>query len=163
VKVPKVSQEPHALPIANAREKSIHQDNPNYFGRVLRGVSVGDHQSDVVTDNSRAPKSERRCEGMNVLRHRLLVVAAIWFGRLTESAQVWRDNRSGLRQFNHQRPPHPTGFGIAMQQNHRIAVSGDQIVKPDLVDFCETILDPLLCMNGDVGCHRKNEKCDATG
>src|SRR6266404_9729042 len=98
---------------------------------------------------------------MNVLRHRLLIVAAIWFGRLTESAQIWRDNRSGLRQFNHQRPPHPTGFGVAVQENHRGTPPSDQIVKPDSVDVCETIIDLLLCINDGVSCQRKNKNRDA--
>src|SRR5882724_10212473 len=98
---------------------------------------------------------------MNVLRHRLLIVATNWLGRLTESAQVWRDNRSGLRQLNHQRPPHAAGFGIAVQKDHRVTFPSGQIVKSDPVDACETILDPLLCLNGNVSCQRKNENHDA--
>ena len=48
VEMPQVTQQPDGFPIADAREERVHQDESIDFRRVLRGVGVRDHQSDVV-------------------------------------------------------------------------------------------------------------------
>src|SRR6266852_3092914 len=96
---------------------------------------------------------------MNILGHRLLVVARHRLGRLAEAAQVRRDHCMILCQLSHQWPPHMTVFSIAMQENYGIAFAGDQIMKPDSVDARETSIDPTprLCMTGGVSCQYQHE------
>src|SRR6266849_7105266 len=96
---------------------------------------------------------------MNILSHRLLVVACHRLGRLAESAQVRRDHCVTLCQLNHQRPPHVTILGIAVQQNYWVALPSDQIVKSNSVDVSESIFDPLLRMTRKASCQRKKENC----
>ena len=48
----------NALPSGNAWEKRIHHYELFYFGRELRGVRIGDHQPDIVSDNSRLLNTE---------------------------------------------------------------------------------------------------------
>src|SRR6267142_6670770 len=86
-------------------------------------------------------KTQRDCESMNILRHRFLSKAASRFCRLTEPAQIRRDHGMSLRKFRYQWPPHVAVFRVAVQQEHRVALSGDQVVEPDSVDARETILD----------------------
>src|SRR6266498_1362810 len=73
VKVPQVSQQPHRLPIANAWKKGVHQP-------------------DIMTNHNLFTKTQRDCESVNILRHRFLGITVKRFCRLTESAQVGRDN-----------------------------------------------------------------------
>src|SRR5258707_3571656 len=97
---------------------------------------------------------------MNILGHRLLVVTRHWLGRLAEAAQVRRDYGMTLCQLSHQGPPHVTILGIAVQEKHRIAFSGDQIMKANSVDVSEPIFDSLLRMNRKAGCQRDNRGTD---
>src|SRR5258707_6694849 len=85
-------------------------------------------------------KTQRHCESMNVLSHRFLGVSAVGFCRLTEPAQIRRDHGMSLRTFRYQWPPHVAVFRVTVQQEHRDALSGDQIVGPDSVDARATIL-----------------------
>ena len=85
--------------------------------------------------------AQRRGERVDVLRHGLLVVAARRLGGLPEAAQVRRDHGVGLRQLRHQRPPHVAGLRVAVQQDHRLALAGGEIVKPDAVDLGEAAFD----------------------
>ena len=77
MEMPQISQQPNRLPFADARKKSVHQGNPFDFGWILCRVSVGNHQSDIVAHDLNTPVPERDGEGMNILRHRLLVVPAV--------------------------------------------------------------------------------------
>src|SRR6267142_3628122 len=85
--------------------------------------------------------AQRDCERVNILRHRFLGVTVTRFCRLPESAEVWRDHRMSFRKFRYQRTPHVTVLCIAMKQNYRITLPGDQIMKPDSIDARETIID----------------------
>src|SRR6266849_1514884 len=80
---------------------------------------------------------------MNILGHRLLVVTRHWLGRLAEAAQVRRDYGMTLCQLSHQWPPHVTVLGVAMQQQHRIAFTGDEIVKSHSVTTAKRLSIPV--------------------
>src|SRR6185295_7599297 len=92
--------------------------------------------------------AERLGQGMNILSHRLLVVTRRWLGRLAKSAQIRRNYCMTLCQLKHQRPPHVTILGIAVQEDYRVALSSGQIMKSNSVNVSEPIFDSLLCMNG---------------
>jgi hypothetical protein len=51
MEVPEVTQQSHILPLPDAGKEGIHQGNPLSLIGILRGVGVGDHKSDVVTDD----------------------------------------------------------------------------------------------------------------
>ncbi len=117
---------------------SLH---PIDFVRVLRGVGIGNHQPDVMTNDDLVLIAERVGEGMNVLGHGLLVVTRQRLGRLAESAQVGCNYCVRFCRFNHQWPPHVTVFSIAIQENYGIAFAGDQIVQSYCVYRREPIVD----------------------
>src|SRR6185312_1949511 len=113
-----------------------------------------------MTDDDLTLIAERLRQSMNILSHRLLVVPSHWLGRLAKSAQVRRNCCMTLCQLNHQRPPHVTIFGIAVQQNYRLALSSDQIMKSNSVDVSEPIFDTLLPMNRKPSCQGDNRGTD---
>jgi hypothetical protein len=47
-----ISGEPDALPIADTRQERIHQDDLANFGRVLSRIGIGDHQTNVMSDEA---------------------------------------------------------------------------------------------------------------
>ena len=108
---------------------------------ILRGVGVGDHQADVVAGDPGGLQLERLRQRVDVLRHRLLVVAALRLGGVAEAAQVGRDHQVRLGELGDQRQPHVAGLGVAMQQDHRIALAGDQIVDRGAVDLGGAAVD----------------------
>jgi hypothetical protein len=74
---------------------------------------------------------------MNVLRHRLLVIAARRFGRLPEAAQVGSNDRMSLGEFGNDRPPHMACLRKPVQENHRVALAGHPVVDIDSVELGE--------------------------
>ena len=72
MEMPEIPEQPDARPIADTRKKSVHQRNPLHFTRELCGVSISDHQADIVPRNADALVPKGRRESVNVLRHRLL-------------------------------------------------------------------------------------------
>src|SRR5207249_11226893 len=48
VEVPEILQKKEAGRIADARNESVHQRETVDFGRILRGVRIGHHQTDIV-------------------------------------------------------------------------------------------------------------------
>jgi len=75
VEMPQVLQEEKIGRVADARDEGVHQRKSIDLRRVLRSVCVRDHQSDVVSGDTRLGDAERLRQRMDVLRHRLLVVA----------------------------------------------------------------------------------------
>lgn len=150
VKMPEVPEEPDVHPIAHPGKKGVHQCDPVHFGGILSGVGVGDHQPDIVAYNPDALVPEQCREGVDVLRHRLLVVTALRLGRLPEAAQIGGDHAVRLGEFGNEGSPHMAGLGVAMQKKHRIAFAGAQIVQLDPVDLREAAIDRdrLLCRHG---------------
>ena len=134
VEVPEIAQQKDVIPFANAGQERFHQHDPVDFARVLRRIGVGDHQSDIVTDQPDTVVFEAFHQCVDVLRHRLLGVSALRRRRLAEAAQIRRDHGVLVGKLCDQRPPHMAGFGKAMQQHDGIALAGDQIVQLDAVD-----------------------------
>ena len=88
-----------------------------------------------MADDPRAPVTEGGRERVDVLRHRFLVVASLGLRRLTEAAQIRRDDGVCLRQLGHQRPPHVAVLGVAVQQDDWIASAGREVVQAQAVDL----------------------------
>ena len=120
------------------------------LGGILGGIGVGDHQPDIMTDNPDALVPERCRERVHVMRHRLLIVAALRLWPIPRS----RADRELLpvrpAELGDERPPHMTCLGVAMQEKHRIALAGTQIVQPGPIDLREAAINRarLLCRHG---------------
>ena len=143
VEVPEIAQQPDGLPIAHARQERIHERDALDFVRMLRRIGVRDHEADVVADNPHALVAERRGERMDVLRHRLLVVATRGLCRLAEPAQIGGDHGVRLGKLRHERAPHVAVLRVAMQQDDRLALPGREIMQPHAVDVGEAALRRL--------------------
>ena len=72
---------------------------------------------------------------MNVDGHVLLVIAGLRLGRTAGAAQVGNDNSVTLGEQRHDRMPHVTGFGIAVQQNDWAALAADEVAQSNSVDL----------------------------
>ncbi len=151
VEVPEVAQQPDVRPVADAGQERVHQHDAVDLGGILRGVGVGDHQPDVVTGDAHMLVAERGGERVDVLRHGLLVVALLGLGGLAEAAQIGRDDGVGLGELRNQRQPHVAVLGVAVQQEDRLALPGDQVVELYAIDVGEAALDCGLA-RGKRGC-----------
>src|SRR3954471_10537821 len=128
MKVPKVAHEPDAFPIADTGQKSIHQHDAFGFLRELRGVSIRNHQSNIVTNNARAIKAERPYQIVNIHGHVLLVVTGIGFRRIPHAPQIRRDDGMVFSQQRNEWIPHVTGFGVTVEQHDGTALAADDVM-----------------------------------
>jgi hypothetical protein len=78
---------------------------------------------------------------VHILRQGFLVVAALGLGRLAEAAQIRSNHRVRLGQLGDERPPHVTGLRVAMQQQHRLALAGGEVVQLGAVDLGKAAVD----------------------
>jgi hypothetical protein len=67
--------------------------------------------------------------------------------RLTRPAQVGGDDRVILRELAHQRTPHLARLTEAVQQQHRIALPGHQIVQSHAVRLSEPAIAQLYFLD----------------
>jgi hypothetical protein len=104
--MPQIAHEPNALPIANPRQKGVHQDHLVNLGRVLRRIGVGHHQTDVMPNESDFFFAELLDKFVNVLCHGLLVVPTLWTFRVARPAQIGRDHRVIFASIGHHRRPY---------------------------------------------------------
>ncbi len=109
----------------------------------MRRIGVGDHQPDIVTDQPDAVVFETLQQRVDVLRHRRLGIAVWRRGGFTEAAQVRRDHGVLVGKFCDQWQPHVAGFGIAVQQHHRVALAGNEIMQLDAARLGELALRRL--------------------
>src|SRR5467141_2960670 len=92
MKMPKRGRCVYLFPnIADARDGGVQQSELFNLGGKLRGISIGHHHADVVTDEIDIFVPEARNQLTNIDRCSLLVIAAFFSGRLAESAQVRRN------------------------------------------------------------------------
>ncbi len=80
MEMPEIPQQPDLGPVADSGQECVHQHDAIDVLRVLRSVGVSHHQPDVVADDRYAAEAEYLREGMDVLRHGLLVVTGLRFG-----------------------------------------------------------------------------------
>jgi hypothetical protein len=67
---------------------------------------------------------------MDVLRHRLLVVAARGLGGIAKAAQVGRDHEPGLSKLRHERAPHVAVLRVSVEQDHWLALARHEVMEP---------------------------------
>src|SRR5438093_10439735 len=139
VEVPQIAQEPHVLPIADAWQQGVQQDDPLRSLRELGGIGIRHHQPDVVADDADAIELQRSCQLMDVDRHRLLVVAGRRLGRASCATQIRHDDGVTRGERRHARAPHVAGFGVAVEQHHCAPLATDAIAQPDAVDLREAL------------------------
>ena len=164
MEMPEIAQQKDVVPVADAGQERLHQHEPIDFGRVLRRIGIGDHQPDIVADQTDSVVFQAFHQRMDILRHRLLGVSILGRRRLTEAAQIRRDHSVFVGKLCDQRPPHVAGFGEAMQQHDRIAFAGDEVMQPDAVDLGEFALCVSACANeGPLAVmHAGSDRCAAS-
>src|SRR2546430_16788281 len=52
MEVPKIPEQPHALPVTHARNEGVHEHHSLGFPRIHRRVRIRRHQADVMADDS---------------------------------------------------------------------------------------------------------------
>src|ERR1700748_3388120 len=116
--------------IADARNRRFKKSKLVNLVRILRRVSVGDHQADVVTDQINALIAEALDEFVNVSGSRLLVVDRRGPRRVAEAAQVWGDDGVVSAEFFKERNPHPRSVAKAVEQyERRLARPGFEVMN----------------------------------
>jgi len=154
----------HILPSGHAGKKRVHYHQFLRLGRKLCGVSVGDHQPDVVADDPRSLDTQRFRERVDS-DGSILHVQPVGRDRgIADSRQVGRDHCKFRSQQWDNRPPHARGLGIAVQQNHRRAVTSRQVVQFDAV-YLRRSRGDRFSLGGTVyrGCHGKKNQYRQTG
>ena len=147
VEVPQVAQQPDLGPVADAGQECVHQRR---CARLRR---------DIARHRRRRPSArcrDRRCATFLIaerLRRAREYPAPSSSCRspvgLGGSPNPRRSGAitCGLSQFRDQRPPHVAVLRIAVQQDHRLALAGNEIVEPDAIHGCKAALDRnFLCM-----------------
>ena len=67
--MPEVSQQPDPGPLAHSGQKGVHQSDAVHFVRILGGIGIGDHQSNIVADDYLlvAQRSDQRVDVLAIV------------------------------------------------------------------------------------------------
>src|SRR5690242_10476111 len=124
--------------VADARNRRIHQSKLLDLGGKLRGISIGHHQPDVVTDQVYISVPETLDELVNIDGRSLLVITGFFSRRLAQAAQIGSDYRVLFAKIGEQRKPHSRIITEAMYQYQRcIAVARLEVMKANTIHVCE--------------------------
>jgi hypothetical protein len=105
------------LPSGNTRKEGVHDNELLDFCGELRGIGVGNHEADVVANNTGVRNADRFRERMNANGRCLHVAAILGNIGIADAREVGGDDsKFVLKPFN-QRTPHPRGLRVAMQKN----------------------------------------------
>src|ERR1700674_909842 len=80
------------FPPTDAGEERIHHHKFFHFGRELRGVSISDHQADVVSYHPGFLNPKWAGKSMNSCRRSLHVQAVRGNRGISDSRQIWSDD-----------------------------------------------------------------------
>jgi len=83
MEVPKIPEQPHALPVTHARNEGVHEHHSLGFARIHRRVGIRRHQADVVPDDLDRRPAVTLGQSVDVPRHGDLVVARVRDPRLS--------------------------------------------------------------------------------
>ena len=124
------------LPAFDAGQKRVHEHQPVDVVWELRGVRVGDHQSDVVSDDGRLVHTEAFHERMQAGGGVCHVQAIGWNGGSTDPGQIGCNHRVRRRQARYQWPPHARRFGVAVQEYDGWTAARGQILQRRSIHGC---------------------------
>src|ERR1700682_1585216 len=113
----------HTFPTGYAWEKSIHHDELFRLRRKLRGIRIRNHESDVVTDDSRFLDAQGLGKCVNSDSRGLHVQTVRWNLRITDPGKVRRNHGKSLGEERHDWFPHAGRLRITVQQDHRRAMT----------------------------------------
>ena len=102
--------------------------------RMVKGVTECDHRADSVTRNIDALVAEVNGQGVNVSRHRLLVVSGLGLTGTAHSAYIDGDHAEALREGGHDLPVFPPRFRPTGQEHQGLAPPTGHVVQSDPVD-----------------------------
>src|SRR5882724_4716264 len=103
--------------LTDARNWRLKQSQLFHLLWILRGISVSDHQTNVVADKVYLSVAQAFDEFVNINRRRLFVITRLRSRRIAQTANVGRDDRKILTEFFKQRNPHAGSFAKSMNQN----------------------------------------------
>src|SRR5712671_2692209 len=117
------------LPSRHAREKCVHHHQLFRLCGKLSRVSVSNHQSDVVSHDSRLINPQGFHQRVNAGAGFLHVETIFWDRGVADSRQVGSDYSEPFGEQWKEWPPHARGFGVTMNQYDRWTFPRRQIVK----------------------------------
>src|SRR6266404_811542 len=139
MKMPKRRSRVDLFPnIADARDWCVKEGELFDFRGKLRGISIGHHHPDVVTDEIDIFVPEALNQLMDIDGGSFLVIASFFSGRLAEAAQVRRNYCVVFAKGREQRQPHSGVVTEAMNQHQRrFATAGLKVVDANAINICK--------------------------
>ena len=117
------------LPARNSGQKHIHQHELLGLRRKLRGVRVGHHQPDVVTDDRGLFDAQRPDEVVDANGRARHVKSVGGDVGVTDPREIRRNHRVMLRQSRDERTPHARRLRVAVQQYDRGALPRCEVLQ----------------------------------
>ena len=140
------------FPADDSRKESIHDNKFLCLSRILRRIGIGDHQSDIVTDDSCLLHAQGPDERMNANRGVLHVESVFGDTGVPDAGQIWRDHGKFRCKERNDWSPHARCLGVAMQQDHGRAMSLLQVVQFESIDYGVVGRDPASARGWSVRC-----------
>src|SRR6516225_5904729 len=110
-------------------KEGIHDNKLLHFRRELRGISVSDHQPNVVPDDSRFGNPQGFGERMHTDSSRLHVEPSLGNIGFADAGQVGSNYGELIRELRNQRPQHSRSLRITMKKNDSRSVPGKEVVN----------------------------------
>jgi 16S rRNA (uracil1498-N3)-methyltransferase len=105
------------LPPAGARRPADHIALLTGFSGELRGIGVGNHETDVVSDNTGLRNANRFREGVNANGRGFHIAATFGNVGIADTREIRGDDGEFVLKSVNQGPPHPRGLRVAVQKN----------------------------------------------
>src|SRR5947209_6680664 len=139
MKMPKRGSCVYLFPnIADARNRRIQQSELFDLGGKLRGISIGHHHPNVVTDEIDIFVPQTLNQLMDIDGGSFFVIACFFSGRLAQAPQVWCNYCVVFAKIREKRKPHPSIITKAVYQyQRRLAAAGLEVMNANTIHICE--------------------------
>src|SRR6266478_1340582 len=134
--------------VADARNRRIQQGELFDLGGKLRGISIGHHHPDVVTDEIDIFVPKARNQLMDIDGCSFLVIAGSLSRRLAQAAQIRSNYCVISAKIREERKPHPSIITEAVYQyQRRLAAAGLEVMKANTIHICKEGIVVWFCRN----------------
>src|SRR5438552_8862501 len=135
MKMPKRGSRVDLFPnIADARDGRAQQGELFDLGGKLRGISIGHHHPDVVTNEIDIFVSKALNQLMDIDCGSFLVITSSFSGRLAQAAQIRSNYCVISAKIREKRKPHPSIITEAVYQyQRRLAAAGPEVMKANTI------------------------------
>src|SRR5258706_3647939 len=139
MKMPKCGGCVYLFPnVADARNRRIQQSELFDLGGKLRGISIGHHHADVVTDEIDFLVSKTLNQLMDIDGGSFLVIASFFSRRLAQAAQIRSNYCVISATIREKRKPHPSIVTEAVYQyQRRLAAAVLEVMNANTIHICE--------------------------